>query len=77
MKNRGEVVRITSEGDIIGRFSTPLEVGTKIMDKRKKNIGKVTWIFGPVDDPFLEIKTHFEPHRRISISNEPIYAEEI
>ncbi len=77
MQSKGEIICITEQGDIIGRFPHTPQMGTTVIDKRKQNLGEVAWIFGPAERPFVEIKTGFEPQRRISILNEPIYQEEI
>jgi len=77
LRYKGEITRVTDEGDMIGRFTHVPEMGTAVLDKRKRTIGKVTWIFGPVERPFVEIKTNNDSRKRVSILNEPIYVEEI
>ncbi|MFP3871366.1 MAG: Gar1/Naf1 family protein [Candidatus Natronoplasma sp.] len=77
MLNKGEITSVTNEGNIIGRFPRLPEMGSQIIDKRKKPIGEVTWIFGPVNRPFVEIRTRLDPKKRLSILDEPIFVEEI
>lgn len=73
----GEIECVTGQGDIIARFARLPKMGAQVMDKRKKHLGEVTWIFGPAEDPYVEIKTNSDPGKRLSILNKDIYAEEI
>ncbi|MEF8873371.1 MAG: Gar1/Naf1 family protein [Candidatus Thermoplasmatota archaeon] len=77
MRYEGEITSVTDEGDMIGRFTHVPDIGAPVIDKRKKNIGEVTWIFGPTEKPFVEIKSGSDGRKRVSILNEPIYVEEI
>ena len=75
MRLKGKVVEISNRDNIIARFSREVPVGVEVKDKRNKTIGKVSWIFGPVDDPYFEIQPT-EKRIRLAIDGDVIYAEE-
>lgn len=62
---------------MIARFPFTPEVGSPVVDKKKETIGKVSWIFGPTENPYVEIKLNRDPKKRLSILNEEVYVEEI
>ncbi len=75
LKVNGNVVALNNKNKIIGRFSSEINLGSKIFDNRNRLIGEVEWIFGPVDDPFYEINTYGKK-MRLSISDTKLFAEE-
>ena len=77
MLSEGNIKCVTDQGDVIARFSHTPEEGTPVMDKKKIKIGKVGWIFGPADHPYVEIKLSRVPKKRLSILNDKIYVEEM
>ncbi len=76
MRINGKVVTLQGRDKIIARFSKSLKLGAKVFDKRNRELGKIEWIFGPVDYPYYEIKANTNYIRRLSISEQNIYAEE-
>ncbi len=77
MRTEGNIMCVTDQGELIARFPKTPKMGSPVLDKKKKIIGKISWIFGPADDPYVEIKLNKEPKKRLSILNENIYVEEI
>ena len=76
MRIDGKVITVDRRDDIVARFSRPINPGSEIFNKRRQKIGEVSWIFGPVDDPYYEIKINKPRFKRLSISKEELYAEE-
>ncbi len=77
MKVEGDVKSVADQTTLIAKFNTIPEVGSSVLDKKKKEIGEVRWIFGPVDDPYVEVGLESDTKKRLSILNEKIYVEEI
>ncbi|MFP4001248.1 MAG: Gar1/Naf1 family protein [Candidatus Natronoplasma sp.] len=77
MKIEGEIESISHREKLIARFSKTPESGARVFDNKSKLIGKVGWIFGPVDDPYVEVKLKDDPKKRLTMMNGKIYAEEI
>ncbi len=77
MRSEGNIRCITDQGDVIARFPHTPMMGSPVLDKKKNKIGEVSWIFGPVADPYVEIKLENEPKKRLSILNDKIYVEEM
>lgn len=51
----GNVEEITSEGRIVVSASASPGMGDSVFDGRKRKIGKVVRIFGPVDGPYVSV----------------------
>lgn len=77
MKVEGDVKSVVDKTTLITKFQVVPEVGATILDKKKKEIGEVTWIFGPTQDPYIEVNLHSDTKKRLSILNEKLYLEEI
>ncbi|MFO7793251.1 MAG: hypothetical protein R6W73_09800 [Candidatus Saliniplasma sp.] len=75
LKIYGKVMNFQGRDKMIAKFSRSLEISSSIFDNRNREIGEIEWIFGPVDDPYYEIKTQNEM-KRLSMINQKIYAEE-
>ena len=52
----GTVAEITSDGRAVVSASVPPEVGDPVFDSRKRRLGKVVRIFGPVDGPYVSVE---------------------
>ena len=51
----GVVEEVTSDGKIIVIGETAPETGDRVFDAKRKHIGSVKRIFGPVDSPYVSI----------------------
>ncbi len=52
----GTVSEMTSDGRAVAIAIAPPEVGDPVFDDRKRRVGKIIRIFGPVDAPYASIK---------------------
>jgi len=77
LKIEGEIESISHREKIIARFSKIPGIGANVFDNKNKLIGEVDWIFGPVEDPFVEVKLNVNPRKRLTMMREKIYVEEI
>ncbi len=77
MKIKGKIETVSDNGDLIARFPQIPQIGASVFDNKNKLIGKVGWIFGPVEDPYVEIKPEIDPKNRLTMIRERIYVEEI
>ena len=55
MKSLGKILDITSNGLLITRPESTPRIGSKVIDNRKRNIGIVKNIIGPVSAPYVII----------------------
>ena len=76
MNIRGNIDRISHRGKIIARFPEAVPLGSRVFDNKNSDVGSVTWIFGPVDRPYVEIKPFSKAHTRLTSSGREIYVEE-
>jgi len=77
LKIEGKIETISDSREIIARFPKIPQIGASVFDNKNKLIGEVGWIFGPVEDPFVEIKLDIDPKNRLTMIRERIYVEEI
>lgn len=56
MKYIGTVITVSPKGELIVRSKTVPELGTHVIDKSRRQLGIVTNIFGPVNNPYISIK---------------------
>ncbi|MDN5357162.1 MAG: H/ACA ribonucleoprotein complex subunit GAR1 [Candidatus Methanomethylophilaceae archaeon] len=52
----GTVAEITSDGRAVVSASVLPEIGNPVFDSRKRRLGKVVRIFGPVDGPYVSVE---------------------
>jgi len=72
----GKVETLSRRGRIIARFPRPVEIGDNVCDARNKEMGKVSWVFGPVGSPFVEIEPSEEIKRRlVSIRDRKLFVK--
>ena len=53
----GTVSELTSDGRAIVIASESPKMGDYVIDSGKRRVGTVVRIFGPVDEPFVSVKT--------------------
>ena len=76
MRTEGYIDSISNEGKIIARFPTHVNLNTPVKDIRNKKIGKIDWIFGPIDKPYFEIEPLNKSQKTLSLIGSTIYVEE-
>ncbi|MDD2411021.1 MAG: Gar1/Naf1 family protein [Candidatus Methanomethylophilaceae archaeon] len=52
----GTVAEITSDGKAVVLASASPETGDSVFDSRRRRIGKVVRLFGPVDGPYVSVE---------------------
>lgn len=52
----GRVTTIDNRGNLIARSNKAPREGDRVLDRRRKQIGKVISVIGPVDTPYMVIK---------------------
>ena len=76
MRTEGYIDSISQNGKIIARFPKMVSLNTPVNDIRNKKIGKIEWIFGPVDEPYFEIEPYNKSQKTLSLIGNKIYVEE-
>ncbi|MFP4051960.1 MAG: H/ACA ribonucleoprotein complex subunit GAR1 [Thermoplasmata archaeon] len=76
MRTEGYIDSISDNGKIIARFPASVNSNTLVKDIRNKTIGKIDWIFGPVDEPYYEIEPLNKSQKTLSLIGNKIYVEE-
>jgi RNA-binding protein len=69
MKTRNRVGKIShissSSGNLILRAERQVKIGEAIADSRGKQIGQVFDVFGPVEAPFIAVKTRLKDAEKL------------
>ncbi|MFO7991885.1 MAG: hypothetical protein R6U61_06300 [Thermoplasmata archaeon] len=75
MRIEGKIKKINDTDEVIARFGKSVPVGSKVVSHRNRKIGKTSWIFGPVDSPYVEIKLDREQKGFFSMIEKKVYIE--
>ncbi len=75
MRIEGNIVNLPGRGLIIGRFPRPVPLGSPVIDNRRKVVGKVISLLGPVDRPYAAIKVRKPSENLLSMMGREIYIE--
>ena len=70
----GVVEEVTHEGNIIVKGTVTPEYGNLVYDSKKKKIGVVKRVFGPVDGPYVSVAP-VDRSVLINISGRSVYFE--
>ena len=76
MRIEGYIDSISQNGKIIARFPRMVSLNTPVKDIRNKTIGKIDWIFGPIDKPYFEIVPQNKSQKTLSLIGNKLYLEE-
>ncbi len=76
MRIQGKVHAISSRGELIARFPTHIPEKTVVVDNRRNAVGRVSWIFGPVLSPYVEITCSKTMKRPLTMMDRPVFVEE-
>jgi len=71
LKKIGQVLHIGPGNRAIAKVESPPKIGVTVFDFKKKPIGVVLDIFGPVKSPYIEIKV--KNRKPEKIVNYPLY----
>ena len=67
----GYVMHISKgSGNLILKAEADARIGQNVFDKRGNKIGSVFDIFGPVENPYISVKTNDEP---VNIKGKPLF----
>lgn len=76
MRIQGKVHAISSRGELIARFPKHVPEKTVVVDNRRNTVGMVSWIFGPVVSPYVEITCSRTMRRPLRMIHRPVFVEE-
>jgi len=76
LRIEGKVHTISNRGDIVARFPTYIPKHSVVLDVKRKEIGKVSWVFGPVDSPYIEITPKQKILRPLAMIGRSVFVEE-
>jgi len=77
LKIEGKIETVSGSEELITRFPETPPIGASVFNNKNKFVGEVKWIFGPVEDPYVEIKLDAELKNKLTMLDERIYVEEI
>ncbi len=75
LRIEGKIVNLPGRGLIIGRFPRPVPLESSVMDNRRKRIGKVVSLLGPLDKPYTAIKIYGKPKNPLSLIGRDVFIE--
>lgn len=58
LKKIGMISHKTSTNKLIVPYNNPLQIGSLIVNKNNKAIGKINDVIGPTKNPYISIKTN-------------------
>ncbi len=61
MKKLGVVHNLSYRGDLVIRALKAPPLGTRVLDKRGRPLGRVRRVFGPVKSPYVTVEPLREP----------------
>lgn len=64
MKRLGVVENVSYDGAVLIRATFAPTAGTRVVDKRERELGRVWKVFGPVKEPFASVR----PHAKVPLS---------
>ncbi|MCQ5376000.1 MAG: Gar1/Naf1 family protein [Methanomassiliicoccales archaeon] len=72
----GAVQEIAFDGKFVVRATFAPNIGMSVLDNRKRVIGRVKRVFGPVNNPFVSIEPA-NNYRPTDVVGKQIYVEEV
>ncbi len=59
------MLNLSYKGDLLVKASFAPRVGEEVFDARKRPLGRVRRVFGPVKSPYVMVEPHQEPSLRL------------
>lgn len=56
MRRLGQVLHISSDGNLILKTNGPTKIGAKVINEHMNEVGVILDIFGPVKSPYISVK---------------------
>ena len=75
MRRLGVVENIVYDGSVLVRAEFAPARGAPVVDRRKRTLGRVARVFGPVREPFVAIRPHAAP--AVSLIGADVYLSEV
>lgn len=61
MRKLGVVRNLSYKGDVLVKASFAPRVGEDVLDARRRPLGRVRRVFGPVEAPYVTVEPYREP----------------
>ena len=75
MRRLGVVENIVYDGSVLVRATFAPSRGAAVLDKRKRPLGRVARVFGPVAEPFVAVRPQAAP--AVSLIGADVYVDEV
>jgi RNA-binding protein len=74
MKKLGTIKDFSYRGDLVVKATFAPAPGAGVLDRRKRNLGRVVRVFGPVRAPYVTVKPTKQP--KLHLLGSGVYVEE-
>ncbi len=74
MRKLGTIKDFSYRGDLLVQATFAPAPGAGVLDHRKRNLGRVVRVFGPVRAPYVTVKPTKQP--KLSLLGSGVYMEE-
>jgi rRNA processing protein Gar1 len=74
MRSLGHVENIAYDGSVLVRAAFAPRRGTVVVDRRKRPIGRIVKVFGPVKEPFATVRPDGKP--ALALVGSEVFIEE-
>ena len=74
MRSLGHVENIAYDGSVLVRAAFAPPRGTVVVDRRKRTVGRIVKVFGPVKEPFATVRPEGKP--AIALVGAEVFIEE-
>jgi len=75
MKRLGVVKDITYRGTLLAIGESPPDSGVEVLDSRRRRVGKVVRVFGPVEKPFISIEPTLKGKSLLGLVGTELFTE--
>ena len=75
MRRLGVVENIAYDGSLVVRAGFAPANGASVLDRRKRPLGRVARIFGPVAEPFVSVRPQAAP--ALSLIGADVFVDEV
>ena len=72
MRRLGKVLQVTNRGSIIVQTDKSPPIGAKVVDKQAQPIGIIQDVFGPVNNPYVSIRSK-NREKALKLINQIVY----
>ncbi len=73
MKRLGTVKNVMRDGSILLKITIAVKPGTIVYDARGESLGRVSRVFGPVEEPYMIMKHHSEGSETLNLLDSVVY----